>query len=149
MYRKLTLAAVLAAASAMPAFAGEAITIEDAYARATPGGRTGAAFFMIRNAAELDDRLTGARSDAAAKVELHTHLADADGVMRMRPIEGGIPVPAGGMHMLQRGGDHVMFMGLNGPWEDGGTVAVTLIFEKAGEVALEIPVDNARSPMSH
>jgi copper(I)-binding protein len=48
--------------------------------------------------------------------------------------------------MLARGGDHVMFMGLNEPFADGDTVAVTLVFEHAGEVAVEIPVDLNRKP---
>ena len=51
------------------------------------------------------------------------------------------------MHALQRGGDHVMFMGLNQPFEDGSTISVTLVFEKSGEMTVEIPVDLNRNPM--
>ncbi len=49
--------------------------------------------------------------------------------------------------MLARGGDHVMFMGLNEVLTHGDTINVTLVFEKAGEVAVEIPVDLERKPM--
>jgi len=64
--------------------------------------------------------------------------------MRMREIEGGVVVPAGGMHALKRGGDHVMFMGLSAPMEPGSTIDVTLTFEQAGDVMVTIPVDNDR-----
>jgi len=64
--------------------------------------------------------------------------------MRMVEVEEGFAVPAGGMHALKRGGDHVMFMGLTRPMEQGDTVNVTLIFEKAGRIEVEIPVDLER-----
>lgn len=139
-----TLAGVtLAALLGLPALAGEpTISIEGAYARSGP--HSGAAFFTIRNAGDADDRLISARSDVAARVELHTHVEDENGVMRMRPVEDGIVVAGGGHHALERGGDHVMFMGLETPFEDGETVTVTLTFETAGDIEVDIPVDNAR-----
>ncbi|MDJ0994815.1 MAG: copper chaperone PCu(A)C [Dinoroseobacter sp.] len=133
----------------LPAFAGD-ITVTDAYARAaSPVAKTGAAFMVIENAGPEEDRLIEARSDIAVRVELHTHLSDGNGVMRMIEVKDGFAVPAGGKHMLQRGGDHVMFMGLNGPLEDGDSIAVTLVFERAGEVEVEIPVDLKRMPKGH
>lgn len=125
----------------------EGIVVEDAYARAsTPTAKSGAAFMVLMNTSDLDDRLVAAKSDVAARVELHTHREIADGVMKMMEVEEGFAIPAGGSHMLARGGDHVMFMGLNEPFADGDTVAVTLVFEHAGEVAVEIPVDLNRKP---
>jgi copper(I)-binding protein len=125
----------------------EGIVVEDAYARAsTPTAKSGAAFMVLMNTSDLDDRLVAAKSDVAARVELHTHREIADGVMKMMEVEEGFAIPAGGTHMLARGGDHVMFMGLNEPFADGDTVAVTLVFEHAGEVAVEIPVDLNRKP---
>ena len=64
--------------------------------------------------------------------------------MKMREVEDGIAVPANGMHALKRGGDHVMFMGLDGALPEGETISVTLTFENAGEITLDIPVDNDR-----
>ncbi|NNL35983.1 MAG: copper chaperone PCu(A)C, partial [Silicimonas sp.] len=89
------------------------------------------------------DRLIGAASPVAQMVELHTHI-EADGIMRMRPIEGGIEVQAGQTHMLQRGGDHVMLMGVTETLENGDVVPLVLTFEQAGEVELEVVVDNDR-----
>jgi copper(I)-binding protein len=92
------------------------------------------------------DRLVSASSDIAKRVELHTHIDAGNGVMQMRHDEDGFEIPAGGTHMLQRGGDHVMFMGLNQSLEQGDTVTVTLTFEKAGDMVVEIPVDLERMP---
>ena len=145
---KTILTTTAAALFALPAFAESEIAIEDAYARASGmNAKAGAAFFQIMNHGDKDDRLIAAKSDVAKRVELHTHKETADGIMQMMEVEEGFPVAAGGMHALERGGDHVMFMGLNQPFEDGSTISVTLVFEKAGEMTVEIPVDLKRNPM--
>ena len=124
--------------------------VDDAYARSSGAhAKAGAAFMMIVNHGAEDDRLVAVSSDAAQRVELHTHLADGNGVMRMIKVEDGIAVPAGGAAMLKRGGDHVMFMGLNQPFVEGETIPVTLVFEKAGEMTVEIPVDLTRGADGH
>lgn len=121
------------------------ITINDAYARSSrPKAPTGAAFMVIENTGPTDDRLVEARSDVAARVELHTHVDLGGGVMRMTKVEEGFVIPAGGSHALARGGDHVMMMGLKSPLVQGETIAVTLVFEKAGEMTVKIPVDLER-----
>jgi copper(I)-binding protein len=123
------------------------IMIDDPYVRSsTPNSKTGAAFMTLMNHSDHDDRLIGARSDAAARVGLHTHIEDANGVMKMNEIVAGIPIAAGETHAMERGGDHVMLMGLTGPLEQGLEITVTLTFEKAGDVEVQIPVDHARKP---
>ena len=123
----------------------DGIMIHDAYARsAGKMAKAGAAFFMIKNETDQDDRLIDVKSTAAKKVELHTHVDQGGGVMKMVHVEDGFAIPAGGMHMLKRGGDHVMFMGLNSAWEQGDLLPLTLVFEKAGEIDLEVQVDLER-----
>lgn len=119
--------------------------IHDVYARSngTEGG-SGAVFFMIHNNTETDDTLIAASAAVAKKVELHTHVESADGVMQMVQIEGGISLPSGEMHELARGGDHVMLMGLTQALQDGDTFPLTLTFEQAGDITVEAVVDNAR-----
>lgn len=144
---KLISAAALAACLSTAAFAGDmAIKVTDSYARsASPAAKTGAAFISLMNMSDADDRLIGAASPAAKRVELHTHIEN-DGVMRMVHVEEGFPVEAGGMIVMQRGGQHVMLMGLNGALVQGAEVPVTLTFEKAGEVEIMVPVDLERKP---
>ena len=137
----LTAAAVV---FALPAYA-QTITISDAYARvATPTSPSGAAFLIIENKGAEADHLVGVASEIAEMTQMHTHIADAAGVMQMVEVPGGWDIPAGGTHTLQRGADHIMFMGLKQPLNDGDIVTVTLTFAKAGEVVVQIPVDLQR-----
>lgn len=130
------------------------IAVTDPYARSSmASSATGAAFMTLKNDADQDDRLIAVKSDIAERVELHTHIEDANGVMKMREVEGGIELPAGEAHALKRGGDHVMFLGLIQPLSDGDIIPLTLTFENAGDVVIEVPVDLTRKPavggMSH
>ncbi len=131
----------------LPLAEGE-ITVLDPYARAsTMMSSSGAAFMVIENHTGADDRLVSAASDIAERVELHTHVADANGVMQMIEVPEGFVIPANGSHALQRGADHVMFLGLTRPLAQGDIIPVTLTFETAGEVVVEVPVDLERKPM--
>lgn len=145
MNRFQTLLAAAATLITLPAFAHDGVQIENAYARTMGSiGASGAVFLEINNHADVDDRLIDVKSDAAEKAELHTHKDDGNGVMQMVHVPEGFPVPALGNHALQRGGDHVMLMGLTRDLKDGDIVTLTLVFEHAGEVVVEAPVDNAR-----
>jgi copper(I)-binding protein len=141
----LAAAALLAAGSA---FAHDGVHVENAYAITSgPGAMSGAVFFEIVNHSTTSpDRLISASSDAAQRVELHTHLIDANGVARMVEVEDGFAVAPGETHVLERGGDHVMMMGLTRPLADGDVIELKLLFEREGEVVLEVPVDLDRAP---
>ena len=131
---------------ATSAFA-EGLMVKDPYARAArPNAPTGAAFMTLMNHSDQDITLIGVSSDVAKRVELHTHIENGEGVMQMSEIEGSITIPAGEMHMMKRGGDHVMMMGLTQSLVDGETFSVTFEFENGAEMVVEIPVDNARKP---
>lgn len=144
-FRTAALAAFLALPAIAPALAHDGLAVRDAYARAaSAAAQSGAIFMVIENHRAIDDRLIAARSDVAQRVELHTHLSDASGVMRMVEVEDGFAIPAEGEHALARGGDHVMLLGLTRPLLDGEMVTLTLVFEQSGELTVEVPVDNAR-----
>lgn len=120
----------------------EAMHVHDAYARLSP--MSGAVFFMIHNTGATDDRLVAVGTDVSQKAGLHSHVEDANGVMTMSEIEGGVAVPAGAMHAFERGADHVMLMGLTADLEDGDVIPLTLIFESGAKIVLQVPVDNDR-----
>ena len=125
---------------ALPALAQVQIT--DAYGRST--GASGAVFLTITNPDATDDRLLSATTDAAEMAMLHTSMMDANGVMSMPELAGGVVIPAGGAHALARGGDHIMLMGLTAPLKDGDTLRLILTFELAGPIALDVVIDNKR-----
>ena len=102
--------------------------------------KAGAAFMVIENSGEAD-RLVAASSDVAKKTELHTHIKDGD-VMKMRRVDG-IDVPAQGMARLQPGGLHVMLIGLHAPLREEEKFPLTLQFDKAGEMTVEVEVKDA------
>ncbi|MFT4707058.1 MAG: copper(I)-binding protein [Ascidiaceihabitans sp.] len=145
---KSTFTAVLTASILMTSSAfADGFMVKDAYARsARPNAPTGAAFMMLMNTTDTDVKIIGVRSEVAKRVELHTHIDKGEGVMQMTQIEGGISIPAGESHMLKRGGDHVMLMGLNDSLVDGETITITFEFENAGDLIVEIPIDSARKP---
>ncbi len=139
--------AAVAALISMPALGLADIVVSDPYARVSrPNAPTGAAFMIIQNTGDSADRLVAASSTVAKRVELHTHIDQGDGIMKMTEIEGGIVIAAGESHVMARGGDHVMFMGLTKTLDQGGTVEVTLSFENAGDITISVPVDNERKP---
>ena len=105
--------------------------VSDAYARSSgPLAKAGAAYMKIMNHSSENDRLIRVFSDIAKKTELHRHLKSDNGVMKMVRIDEGIKVGAMKQHVLARGGDHIMFMGLKEPFETGKIIPVTLHFEK-------------------
>lgn len=116
------------------------IAIGHPWSRAAPAGGTGAGFMTLR-AAAAGDRLVAASSPAARVVELHTHIRDGD-VMRMRPV-ANIPIAAGQTVTLAPGGLHIMLIGLAQPLAAGSRVPLTLRFERAGEVTVELAVERA------
>lgn len=122
------------------------ITVSDAYARAAAASGGASAAYMTVTIAEGSDRLIAAASPAAARVELHTHQMDANGVARMRQVPD-IPVSADAPAMLAPGGLHVMLMGLTAPLEEGSSIDLTLTFEAAGDVSLDVPVRAVGSGM--
>ena len=119
----------------------ETISVDDAYVRVSSKlAKSAAAFMEIRNRSPRDDRLLDVKSDEAKKVELHTHIEGDDGVTKMRRVEDGLVISGNGVLKLERGGDHIMFMGLSKPFVDGEVILLTLIFETAGSIDLEIPI---------
>ncbi|MFN3527013.1 MAG: copper chaperone PCu(A)C, partial [Paracoccus sp. (in: a-proteobacteria)] len=118
------------AALAQDGEAHDGVHVNDAYARSS-NPMTGAVFMALDNHGQIDCTLRAARSDAAERVELHTHL-EQDGVMRMREVQEGFPVAAGQTRLLDRGGDHVMMLGLTQPLADGDVVALSLDFGDCG-----------------
>ena len=143
MSARILAAAVAASFLALPALAE--IEVHDAYAiTARPGAPTGAAFMVIHNHGGPDDHLLSVSSPVAEMVELHTHVMDANGVAQMTAVPEGWDIPADGELLLQRGAEHVMFMGITTPFEDGTTIPLTLHFEVAGDVTIEVPVDLSR-----
>ncbi|MGN6772728.1 MAG: copper chaperone PCu(A)C [Rhizobiaceae bacterium] len=105
-----------------------------------PGQPVGGGYFTITNNGKSADRLVSISSPDAGSAEIHS-MVMKDNVMVMRQVEGGLEIPAGGTVELKPGHFHLMFMDVKKPFQKGDTVPVTLEFEKAGKVDIEMPVE--------
>lgn len=133
----------LVTAADTPSISVGPLKIENAFTRPTPGGATAAAGYVtIVNSGSTPDRLVSATSDISAKTQIHEMKMD-NGVMEMRELTDGLPIPAGATVALSPGGYHIMFVDLKHPVKPGDVIHTTLTFEKAGKV--DVPFKAAAS----
>jgi copper(I)-binding protein len=118
------------------------LAIAEAWASTTPKGATVAAGYLtVANAGLTDDRLLSVTSTRAASVDVH-EMSLAGKTMKMRSLQDGVAVPAGGAVAFKQGGLHLMFTGIDEPFADGQNIPVKLVFEKAGVVEVSLPVSS-------
>jgi hypothetical protein len=137
-------ALALAQTAAAPAHAADydvgSIHISQPWARATPkGASSGAAYMTITNNGKTPDRVACVSSDASAECQIHTMTME-NGVMMMRPVEGGLEIKPGETVTLKPGSFHVMLENLKHPLEQGNTLKATLKFDNAGTVDVDYPI---------
>jgi periplasmic copper chaperone A len=150
LYAASAAALVSTLALSLPARAADydvgPIHISQPWSRATPKGASSAAGYMtITNNGSAPDRVNCVSSDAAAQCQIHTMAMD-NGVMKMRPVEGGLEILPGQTITLKPGGFHMMLTDLKHPLEAGGTMKATLKFDHAGTVDVEYPVAAIGAP---
>jgi copper(I)-binding protein len=120
------------------------MTIDGAYLfAARPGAPAAAIYLSVTNATEVDDRLIGVETPVAPMAHLHRSV-ETDGVVSMTAVDA-LDIAAGETLALDRGGDHIMLMGLEGNILEQDTVPLTLIFEGAGTVTVDVPVAQIRN----
>lgn len=118
----------------------EDLQLSGAWVRAMqPGQKVAAAYLSILNRGETADRLIGATALASRRVEMH-EMTIEDGVMKMRPVEGGIEIGPGERVEFKPGGLHFMLKGIDEALAAEDEIELTLEFEKAGSVVLQFPV---------
>jgi len=121
-----------------PTVAGS-MRIEQPWSRPTVAAvPVGVVYVHLTNTGTRTDRLLSASSTVAERVELHTSFMDGN-LMRMRQLAAVDIAPASTAH-LEPGGMHIMLMGLKAPLTQGQTFALTLVFEQAGAVTVQVPV---------
>lgn len=117
-----------------------AIEIRQPWVRAmAPNAPAAGGFMVLHNTGDAPDRLVSISSPDAERVEIH-EVRDDGGVMRMRPLADGLPLPAGATVALEPGGYHLMLVGPNRRFAEGEEVTLELGFERAGTSALRVPV---------
>lgn len=123
-------------------FTAGGITVAHPWARATPGNaKNGAVFLEIKAAGGVQkgDRLVGAISTVAERVEIHDHVME-QGISKMHRVDG-VTIPAGASVIFSPHSLHVMLAGLYSPLKEGDSLALTLMFERAGEIRIEATIE--------
>ena len=116
----------------------DAVTIEDAWARASDSGMS-SAFGVLSNDGERDITVVAARSSASDMTQLHETTQNTAGEMVMQPVEEGLVVPAGGELLFEPGENHIMMMQLVDPLEAGEEVTITLTFDDESMLEFTAP----------
>ena len=94
----------------------------------------------ITNTGTAPDRLIGGSTDISKQFEVH-QMKMENGVMKMRPVEGGLEIKPGQTVKLDPSGYHVMLMGLKQQLKKGEHFKATLAFAKAGKVDVDFTVE--------
>ena len=139
-------AGALTLAAAHDAKVGD-IHIDHPYATPSLAGvTTGAAYLVsLENNGRTPDKLVQATTTVCTSVEMHSMAVDAQGVMRMRQVDGIALAPNATVKMAPGSGYHLMLVGLNRPLKDGDSFPMTLQFEHAGKVEVKVVVQAAHA----
>jgi len=139
--RLLAVAATITLASCSGGASAPAdLQVTDAWARATVAGQSSAAVYLtIANRGSGGDRLLGVATPIVKSATLHSSSSEG-GVMRMRPLEDGIAIPAGVTVKLQPSGDHIMLTGLSAPLAKESSFPLSLDFERSGQRQVDVQV---------
>ena len=97
----------------------------------------------IENHGDQMQRLIGVSTPMADRGDIHNTTND-NGVIRMRPVDT-IEVPVADQVELAPGGFHIMLIGLEEKLTEGTRFPLTLHFETAGDVEIEVAVQGAGS----
>jgi hypothetical protein len=136
-------AALLALAAASAAWGAAGLEVQHAWSRPTPPAiSVGVVYLSVVNHGAHADRLLGATTPRAGRVEIHESRS-VQGIMQMRPV-AFIDIPAGATIRISPEGLHLMLVGLDAPLVAGARFPITLKFRDAG--AITVPVEVASPP---
>jgi len=141
-------AAVAAAETHAAEFKAGAITVEQPWSRATPGGaQVGSGYLTIKNSGDSPDRLVSASTEVAAyRNPRNEHGRRHDEDARAHRRRSGSWT---GFGAFEPGAIHLMLLDLNRPLKEGESFTGTLNFERAGtvNVTFEVKGIGAAAPM--
>lgn len=138
----------LTAASALAADAASRwLSVAEPWSRPAAQGASAVGYLSVTNTGPSADVLMAVETPAAASASMHRTTMNGT-VMSMREIKGGLAIPPGKTIAFAPGGDHIMLVGLKKKTVVGDRLPATLVFQKAGRVAIELSV-RASAPAAH
>ncbi len=112
------------------------------------GMQVGMSGMTIENTGDVAEKLVGATSPVCDHVEIH-EMKDDNGIMKMRKVEDGLEIPAGGKLVLESGSYHFMLMGLKEPLKAGSTIGIDVDFASGEKQHVDVPVVSRMEKMDH
>ncbi|MEU8431390.1 copper chaperone PCu(A)C [Streptomyces sp. NPDC029216] len=121
--------------------------VSGAYMPEPVNDKMAGAFMVIKNDSKTADKLVAVTSPLSDDLQIHETKDQ-----KMQQVQS-MDLPAGGELKLERGGNHIMFMGLKNKPNVGDKVTIELRFEKADPVKVELDVKertyNAQNSTAH
>jgi copper(I)-binding protein len=156
--KKYFLSALIFLAFLAAGCASQELAVKDTWARPAISGGNSAAYFVIDNPSGQADTLLRAESNVTDKTEIHLSMMmdmsesgeneSEDGEMGMGDSQvmqmiqqESIPIPENDEVIFEPGGLHVMLIGIADGLEAGSNIEIKLFFENAGEIVLDVPVE--------
>jgi copper(I)-binding protein len=113
------------------------VSVSDPWANATPVGASVAAVYLELTVDD-PDTLVAASTTVADHIEMHTS-SEENGMMKMRPL-AAVELQAGQPFSFAQGGAHFMLIDLRQPLVAGMRFPMTLEFQRAGAVTVQVQV---------
>ncbi len=124
------------------------VEIDHPWSRPTPpGAAMGVGYLVIRNHGSGDITLVGASTPRANNVSIHETRV-SEGVMQMQQLENGLGIAAGEAVELKPHSYHLMLEKLAKPLKEGEKISLTLEFEGAEAMNVELNVQSLDADMS-
>ena len=106
-----------------------------------PGAQNAAAFLTLANDSANAKNIVDVQcTNVAAHCEIHEHLHNANGGMRMQKINAPLTVPANGTLPFVPGGYHVMMLDLLAPLRAGSKATLVFVFDDNSTLTVQLPV---------
>ncbi|WP_448952666.1 copper chaperone PCu(A)C [Labrys neptuniae] len=141
LFGALALASVFGSPALAHDYKAGTLEIAHPWTRATPqGAPVAGGYTIIENKGDQPDKLIGGSFAASSGFSIH-EMSSKDGIMKMAPVEGGLEIPAHGKVELSPSAFHLMFTGLKQQLKANQSIDGTLVFEKAGTVAVKFKVE--------
>ncbi len=137
MFSRLVFILIALVGFSTPSFA-KSIIVEKAWAESEGADRADV-FFVIKNTGSAKDRLYAVKSKMSKKAVLEGG-ADKEGEDKDHKEVLGFEIPAGKSMEFSEDGPHVEMTGVKEKLVSGSKFQVTLYFEEAGPIKVEVTV---------
>lgn len=119
-------------------------TVTDAVVRLSANPQAPSVGYFTLKGGPSADRLLNVTSPVVIRVEMHESMMSGN-MMTMKPLVGGVAVPANGSVKFEPGGKHIMLFNINPGMKTGQTMRLDFVFESGLQLQAYAPLRAAGS----